>query len=503
MTLSRRDFLKLAGLVAAGSALSACQPIYAQIGGPAETLAHASGSPLPLSDFRALNRLTFGPRLSERQRVAEIGLGNWIEEQLAPETIDDAPADWCLRPFDVLHLSADALFGRGNMLLDDFDPSEVINDFKQATLLRQVYTRRQLYEIMTEFWTDHFNISVDKGEHCWYLKVVDDREVIRPHVLGNFRDLLWASAHSPAMLVYLDNQANHKDAPNENYARELMELHTLGVEGGYTQKDVMQLARCLTGWSVKEHFWRGDFTFNEDSHYSGPKTVLGHMIPEGGQREAEQALDVLVDHPATAHFIAAKLVRRLVGDPPPPALAAQAAQTFLQNRGDIKAVLRTILLDGPPPGENQPAPRFKRPVNFIVSALRALNAKTDGGAPLHRALATMGQPLYQWPTPDGPPDKADSWVGNLLPRWRFALDLARNQLDGTEIDLEAFVNLTEADTIETFLAQIAPLLLGSPLPADARAQMSASLRAAGAGDTLETAAVIVAGLLASPAFQWQ
>ena len=219
------------------------------------------------------------------------------------------------------------------------------NELRQATLMRQLYSKRQLYEIMVEFWSDHFNIFIEKG-NGFYLKTVDDREVIRKHALGSFRDLVWASAHSPAMMIYLDNQANEKSHPNENYARELMELHTLGVDGGYTQKDVMELARCLTGWNVKEHFWLGDFVFKEDLHDTGEKNVLGLSIQPSGIKEAEQVIEMLVTHPSTAKFISTKLARRFIADDPPQELIEKAAQTFLDTKGDIKSVLRVILLDG-------------------------------------------------------------------------------------------------------------------------------------------------------------
>src|SRR6185295_10677947 len=167
-----------------------------------------------------------------------------------------------------------------------------------------------------------FNIFIEKN-NCFYLKTVDDRQVTRKNALGSFRDLIWASAHSPAMMVYLDNQANHKGAPNENYARELMELHTLGVDGGYTQQDVMELARCLTGWNVKEHFWLGDFVFTADLHDTGIKNVLGMTIPSAGIKEAEQVIGTLVTHPSTARFISTKLVRRFIADDPPQQIIEQ------------------------------------------------------------------------------------------------------------------------------------------------------------------------------------
>ncbi|GAB4581639.1 MAG: hypothetical protein Fur0022_43880 [Anaerolineales bacterium] len=505
MSLSRRSFLKLAGLVAAGATLSACQPLYAQIGGPVETF---PSSPFPLfssSQFTALSRLTFGPRLSERQRVANIGLAAWIEEQLAHETIDNGPLDWRMRDFDLLKLDAATLAELGDALFDDIQPENIILPFRQATLLRQVYSRRQLYEVMVEFWTDHFNIAVTKSE-CWYLKVVDDREVIRKHALGTFPDLLHASAKSPAMLIYLDNQANQAQAPNENYAREVMELHTLGVNSGYTQNDVMELARCFTGWTVGKGLQRGKFKFNPDVHDNNPKTVLGHPIQPTGLAEAEQVLDLLAEHPATAHYLATKLVRRFIADHPPANLVQRTAQTFLQTRGDIKAALRTLLLDGLAAGMTTSLlqPKFKRPVNFMVSALRMLNAETDGSAPLQAYLSQMGQAYYDWPTPDGPPDTTADWQGNLLQRWKFALALARNEIDNrTQVDTDALLALTGASDIETFVERISPLVLGVPLAPPARTQLAAALRHAGASDTPESASAVLAGLIASPAFQWR
>lgn len=503
MLLSRREFLRLAGLAAAGATASGCAPFYTRLaGGPAQL---AGWPPDAAGDFQALSRLTFGPRVEERRRVAEIGLPAWVEEQLAPATIADRGADWRVRRFDTLTLSANDLADLGDRLFDEVDGSGIVRDLKQATLLRQVFSRRQLYERMVEFWTDHFNISVAKGD-CWFLKVVDDREVIRAHALGNFRDLLWASAHSPAMLVYLDNQANHREAPNENYARELMELHTLGVNGGYTQADVMELARCLTGWSVKDHFWRGDFTFDAGRHDPGNKTVLGASIEPAGQREAEQILDHLATHPSTAYHIAVKLVRRFVHDQPEKGagrLVDRAAATFLRTGGDISAVLRTILLDGLLQREMRPGPKFKRPVDFVVSALRMLDAESDGGDALQTYLAQMGQPTFEWPTPDGPPDDADAWSGNLMPRWKFALALSRNEIPGTRIDLAGILETAAARTPTEVIDQLCHLLLGAPLPAPSRDTLLEALEPASANDPENLPRIIIAGLLASPAFQWR
>lgn len=489
MSLSRRDFLRLAGLVAAGATASACAPIYNKLAGDFQNPATVAAVGFP-----ELSRLTFGPRGEERARVAEIGLNAWIEEQLAPDSIDDASAFWRLRRFRTLDMGANEIYEVGNKLFDDLDKTPVVDELRQATLTRQIYSRRQLYEVMVEFWSDHFNISVDKG-NCWFLKTVDDRDAIRPHALGKFRDLLWASAHSPAMLVYLDNQVNVASQPNENYAREIMELHTLGVGGGYSQRDVMELARCFTGWSVKEHWWLGDFTFNADIHDHGVKEVLGLTIQPNGQTEAEQVVEVLSAHPSTARFISTKLVRRFIADDPPDEIVEKAAATFTNTDGDIKAVLRVILFDGLAYAQA----KFKRPVNFITSSLRIFNAQTDAGDTILDYLARMGQLPFAWPTPDGYPDRAAPWSGNLMPRWQFAMALARNEIEGTQVNL---VELTNADSPSALIDHFSSLLIGGTLPPTKRDELAAALKTARAtGDDLPP--VVAAGLVASPAFQWR
>lgn len=499
--MNRREFVKLAGLASASLALSGCGPLYSRLAGGEAPI---PDWPASSADFLRLGRVTFGPTAGERARVARIGLEAFVEEQLAYTGLDNTAADLRLRQFDTLGLKANELFEYGNKLFDDLDKQPVVSELRQATLVRQVYSPRQLYELMVEFWSDHFNISVDKGD-CWYLKTVDDREVIRRHALGNFRDLLWASAHSPAMLVYLDNQVNEKSHPNENYAREVMELHTLSVHGGYTQPDVMELARCLTGWTVKQHFWLGEFEFQADLHDDGTKSVLGLSIEPAGQAEAERVVETLAAHPATARFIAAKLARRFVADDPPAALVDKAAARFLETRGDIPAVLRVILFDGLPLAQ----PKYKRPVNFVVSALRMLNGHLgDGwglnkpGRPVLDMLGRMGQTLFGWPTPDGYPDTAARWAGNLLPRWQFALALARNEIDGASLDLPGLLKSAGAAGPRPAVDQLSRLLLGVPLDGSARDDLIAALRAAGADDD-SLPQIITAGLLASPAFQWR
>jgi uncharacterized protein (DUF1800 family) len=494
MTLSRRDFLKLGALVFSSAALTSCAPVYRRIAGDLPALPWA---PLDELDFLALQRMTFGPRVEERLRFTEIGLQAWIEEQLAFESIDDFGCEIQLAPFKTLGMDANELEALSNQLFENYDRQTVPDQLRQATLLRQVYSKRQLYEVMAEFWNDHFNIYIEKG-NCFYLKSVDDREVARKHAMGSFRDLVWASAHSPAMLVYLDNQANHKGAPNENYARELMELHTLGVNGGYTQGDVMELARCLTGWNVKDHFWLGDFVFKEDLHDSGAKKVLGMVIPDTGQGEVERVIENLVTHPSTAQFIAAKLARRFIADEPPQEVIEKAARTFLQTKGDIQAVLRVVLLDG----LSSTQPKYKRPVNYVISALRMLNARTDGGPALQEYLLRMGQSYFNWPTPDGYPDRSAAWQGNLLPRWQYAFELIREEIKGTKTGLKELVDVSPAKNLQDEVDAVASLLLGASLTPVARDELIDSIQSAGA-DEAETLQIVTAGLLASPAFQWR
>jgi uncharacterized protein (DUF1800 family) len=492
--MDRRQFLRLAGSVAAGAGLAACSPLYRRLSDlPRRGLRWPT---LSLAEYRGLSRLTYGPLAEERDRVLKIGLGAWIEEQLSPGQVDDAGVEWRLRSLDALRLDADSLSA--------WEAEDVILQLKQGALLRQVFSRRQLLERLVEFWTDHFNITVRKGDG-WFLKPVDDRQVVRAHALGGFSDLLWASAHSPAMLVYLDNQANHKEAPNENYARELLELHTLGVQGGYTQRDVMELARCFTGWTVRRHFWAGEFRFDGDLHDPGAKQVLGLAIHPEGQAEAERVLSRLADHPATGQRLAHKLVRRFVTeqqDESSAGLAKRAARAFRTSGGSIIATLRVVLLDGLAGEHAIWGPKVKRPTDVVATALRLLGAETDGGEPLQLALHAMGLAPFEWPTPDGPPDDAAFWSTNLLPRWNFAIALARNELEGTTVDLPGLLAPLELPGPEAALDSLAELLLGKPLEPHQRGTLLELLKRGGIEEMADLPALVTAGLLASPAYQW-
>jgi uncharacterized protein (DUF1800 family) len=495
MNLSRREFIRLVGLISAGAAAGgACAPVYGRLGG-----AYQAPAPLPelhWPAFQALNRLTYGPDAASLRQVSEMGLAGWVEEQLAPATIDDEPASFLLRPFEALAMEANELEAKGRQ--------EVVQQLRAATLLRQVYSQRQLYERLVGFWTDHFNISVDKGG-CWYLKVVDDREVIRQHALGRFEELLLASARSPAMLVYLDNQANASGQPNENYAREVMELHSLGVDGGYDQQDVMELARCLTGWSVKDHFWLGEFTFNAELHDTGAKQVLGQEIQAAGKEEAEQVLVMLANHHSTAEHLAVKLVQYFLVDDPPnqaPEVVRQVSKTFRESRGDLKAALRTLLLDGLVPRAGRLPPKFKRPLHFVTSALRASSAASNGGPDLQFWLGAMGQPLFAWPTPDGPPASSAPWKTSLLPRWQFSLALSLDEIEGTEIQLAQLARDVTHKEDGLQLEHLSRRLLGgAPSPPLLRAGRKVMEEIG--QDNAVFQSVLLAGMIASPQFQWR
>ena len=336
-------------------------------------------------------------------------------------------------------------------------------------------------------------------------KIVDDRDVIRPYALGNFRDLLGASAQSPAMLLYLDNISNEKSHPNENYARELLELHTLGVDGGYSQQDVQEVARILTGWTVaRRGRLRGQFVFNADQHDFGEKQVLGRTFPAGrGEAEVAELLDLLAAHPATANFIAAKLVRRFVADEPPADLIGQVADAYLQSGGEIKPMLRTLFLSE----DFATAPaKLKRPHTYMVSVLRALrvNFRLGRGREIGNWMQLMGQPLFQWPPPDGYPDISSAWAANLLPRWNFALGLLHNQIPGTTVPLDDILAAGQAEATVDAVQLFAGLVYGRALQENELALFTDYIGSPFLQDREVEARLrdSIALMLASPEFQW-
>jgi uncharacterized protein (DUF1800 family) len=398
--------------------------------------------------------------------------------------------------------------------------NSVVVELSEEKLLRAVYSERQLQEVLTDFWFNHFNVDARKGRDRFLLTEYE-RETIRPHVLGTFRDLLEATAKSPAMLFYLDNwmsadpngphvemrpatrrmgrpfqgrlgeperlalpqarnaQPLRKKAPkglNENYGRELMELHTLGVDGGYTQKDVTEVARAFTGWTIDNPRQGGGFTFEPRIHDPGRKIVLGHVIHAGGgESDGEQVLDILAKHPSTARFVATKLVRRFVSDTPPPTLVDRAAKRFRETDGDLREVTRTILTSPEFLSPDAYRAKVKTPFEFVVSALRASGADIADAKPLVRELQQLGMPLYMCQPPTGYKDTADAWVntGALVSRMNFALRLASNKVPRVAVDelgalagtmLGEPISETTRATIAkaTDAPQMAALTLGSP-----------------------------------------
>ncbi|GAC1395768.1 MAG: hypothetical protein NVSMB56_10030 [Pyrinomonadaceae bacterium] len=535
--------------------------------------------------LHVLNRLGFGARPGDVERVRQMGLPRYIEQQLHPETLDNSAAESRLQNFQTLNLTTAQIYAqyptpgvllrqlqkRGDLPVDlqaavqnrkeakasakpdeamppapndtaaklaaaknpnaetyrrairDFmiqnhlkPPQQVLQELQASRIIRATYSDRQLYEQTVDFWENHFNVFAGKGADRWRLTVFD-RDTIRPYAFGKFRDLLEATAKSPAMLFYLDNfQSVSPGAPhgnpnrqlrgqqingdfgggfgkprglnlprqqnpappqqaiqnkkvkrglNEHYARELMELHTLGVDGGYTQQDVIEVARCFTGWTIFDPRGytasvaaienkgdsgmsnlaqnSGKFYFNARLHDNGEKSVLGQKIPAGGgMKDAEMVLDILSHNPTTAKFISTKVARWFVNDEPSASLVARMSDTFLKSDGDIREVLRTMIASPEFNAADAYRAKIKTPFELAVSSIRALGGDTNGSPALIGWIAKMGQPLYGYQTPNGYPDRAEQWVstGSLLERLNFALALVGNKIPGTHIDVSRFVN---------------------------------------------------------------
>jgi uncharacterized protein (DUF1800 family) len=493
--------LRAGAALAALAALPACGPLGSGVARLVE------GSPeklrLPTGDtvdpvFHLLARMAWGSRPGDVERVAAMGRDAWIEEQLAPSSIDDTACE--------LRLSDCELAEDEPADLMSVDPSHIDRHLARAALIRAVHSKRRLLEVMAAFWGDHFSIDTGK-KGCAQTKPRDDRTVVREHALGRFRDLLGASALSPAMLFYLDGASNRGDAaarPNENYARELLELHTLGVRGGYTQRDVMEAARCLTGWTVEDRggmaiFHRGETVFRPERHDDGEKTVLGTTVPAGGgARDVELLLDIVASHPATQRRIAWKLCRRFVADPPPESVVALATKEFATTGGDIAATVRQILVS--PDFAASAGLKVKRPFEFVVSALRATGAECRGTPRELSFLTRMGHMPFRYPTPDGYPEEPEPWMGTLLWRWNFAVALTTGGLGATEADVDALARRAGLDPRKASPADLAPLFLGRAATAGERGALDA-YAGRNTGDRATRRREAAALLLASPAFQ--
>lgn len=498
--------------------------------------------------FHALNRLAFGPRPGEIERVRRMGLENWIGQQLHPEMIDDSEAAARLERFPTLAMSPAQLLAeyphpvmaarRAGVSPEEYrrelerrrevlertreqreagqpvdpeaarmfmqtarefrGPQRILAELSAAKLTRAIYSERQLEELLADFWFNHFNVFANKGAGRWLITSYE-RDVIRPHALGRFRTLLGATASSPAMLFYLDNwmsadpeafarlerelrQRQQRFARrfggmpsaqqrlpqrmprglNENYARELMELHTLGVDGGYTQADVVEVARAFTGWTLRLPRQSPEFAFEERLHDRKPKTVLGVKIERGGRRDGEAVLDLLARHPSTARHISLKLARRFVSDAPPAALVARMAETFRRSDGDIRAVVETMIYSPEFWSRDAYRAKIKKPFELVASAVRATGADVTAPFELVQWTARIGEPLYLCEPPTGYDDAAEAWVNTnaLLNRMNFALALADGQVRGVRADLAERLGPPGDDPREVLERALAELLAG-------------------------------------------
>jgi len=526
-----RRVLRGAGLILVGMIGVACSSAPARTAAPPPGQALSPPAPrasipsrlrLPASPLgpdqvilHALNRLGYGPRPGDVERVRRMGLAAYIERQLDPSGIPDPAVEQALASYPVLAQSAAALYrdyppltpqvqqrlASGEMsrqeIMETYPaerrPAAINGQMQAARITRAIASDRQLAEVMVDFWFNHFNVYAQKGAVRWMLPAYE-REAIRPHALGRFRDLVLATARHPAMLFYLDNwlstradfvvpggaNAGRRMGLNENYARELMELHTLGVDGGYTQQDVVEVARCFTGWTIDRPQQGGGFIFRPAAHDRGAKRVLGQVIPAGGgQQDGEHVIDILVRHEATARFIATKLARRFVSDDPPASLVERTAATFRRTDGDIRATLETIVTSPEFWSAEAYRAKIKTPLEVVASAVRALDGRLvadpvgGGGIALAREVGKLGAPLYEAQPPTGYPDRAEAWVntGALLGRMNFALGLAQNRVRGARVDVAGFLTNTD----RTQPAQVLDRLLAVVLHGEASARTRAVL----------------------------
>ncbi|HEY4205768.1 MAG TPA: DUF1800 domain-containing protein [Puia sp.] len=469
-----------------------------------------------------LSRFTYGATPGQVDVVARMGLEKWFEQQLKADLPEDS-LEAQLAPFDALKLSneeiaatypkngqvirmavRDGIIDKDSVRTDKKAYRFVLRDYMdkkgykpENELFRQLYSQKivraafsqnQLREVMTDFWFNHFNVSVTKNDCSQFIPAYE-RDVIRPNTLGKFGDLLKATAQSPAMLYYLDNftssgpmnegrqaafrrrfavamdssagtpaKARRPQGLNENYARELMELHTLGVDGGYTQQDVTQAARVLTGWTVRQN----EFFFAPNRHDKGVKTVLGKQFgPDGGETEGMELLDMLAHHPSTAHFICRKIAIRFVNDSPPSILVDKMVKTFMDKNGDIRQVLLTMVYSPEFWSAQAIREKTKSPFELAIGAVRSLHAKIDQPMQLYAWINRMGERMYGYQAPTGFPDKGQYWIntGSLLSRMNFGLALATGRIPGLSFNLAALNNNHEPESAQAALVTYCHLIM--------------------------------------------
>lgn len=452
-----------------------------------------------------LNRTTFGYREEELAAASALGAEAWLERQLQGSALDDGGLDAMLAAaLPTLGMTYRELFATQQRNDAGEPEANPAGELIAATLLRQLYSPRQLHEVMVEFWTNHFNVFLLDGP-VRVLKTVDDRDHIRPHALGRFRDLLHANAASPAMLYYLDNYSNTREGPNENYARELLELHTLGVDGGYGEHDVKEIARCFTGWGLNPRH-PDVFVFDPVAHDWGEKYVLETVIPANrGIEDGRMVLDLLADHPSTARFLARKLCRRFIADEPPESAVDKVARRYTETDGDIPAMLRTLFLSDE--FRTSEGEKFKRPAEFVGSLIRRLHLEFSGDfiEPLFRRLSALGQVPFLAVPPTGYADEQDAWLStsSLLERWNLGSALAyrsgRRSASPVALDLPGLAGrpATHAELVDSLIERI----LHRPIPDPDRETLIQLARSSGPPAADQTIRTALAGVLALPAFQ--
>jgi uncharacterized protein (DUF1800 family) len=480
--------------------------------------------------IHALNRLTFGARPGDVQKVRAIGLDKWVDQQLHPERIDDSSLESFLSHYSILNQDQNDLLRdfaeaqrdrrlakrdaadtatrpslKDNPALQQYQMNRrrMMGALQSSRVARAVVSNRQLEEVMTDFWLNHFNVYAQKGPPEAFYLAEYERDVIRPHALGKFRDLLESVAKSPAMLFYLDNARSMGDSTrprlasmnrnrparadmqlrqrlqqrlngglNENYGRELLELHTLGVDGGYTQQDVINVARALTGWTIRPPAQGGGFVFRPEMHDAGEKVVLGHKLAANrGIEDGEDVLDIVSRHPATARYIATKLARRFISDNPPKAVIDDAAAVFLKTDGDIREVVRSIITSNEFYSQQAFRSKVKSPFEVVVSAMRAMNAEPDSTPRTAQAVAYLGEPIYGHQAPNGYPETGDAWMntGAILNRINFGMAAAANRFPGASVRSIPGLDSLRSAPRDKQVDAIVSVLLGGSVSPDTRA----------------------------------
>ena len=477
---SRRRFFAMGtsavAALATGGALAAQPP---RTGG-------GRGNPLPAGSvagadvaaqwrdplLRLVRRVTMGLAPEDVQLARRLGYSGYLEYQLNAAAIDDSATE------QLVASRLPMLAMTGPQLRAQTDQTEVWNQLADAAWYRAIFSPAQLRERMVEFWTDHFSVDIEAA-NVGFTKLIDDRDVIRRHALGNFRDMLVASAHSAAMLNYLNQNTSRTPTPNQNYAREIMELHTMGADGGYTQNDVAELSRIFTGWSTNGD---GAFLWRRTFHDIRAKTFLGRAFPAmtstatdaAMKSEGDTAIQMLLDHPSTARYLSYKMARWLLAHEPPASVVDATAAVYTSSRGDIKSMIRTILSSR----NLMAAPaKYKRPFHLAVSAIRSLGATAATVVNIRnarRSNESLGMPLFRWDQPDGFPDSVAWWSGLVLTRWQHAQYLA-TQTSTTTYRVDSML-FRAPDTAEGVLQQINTRLYGGELPTPLRASLLSYLR---------------------------